>query len=131
MVAHGFVDHLPARLCFAHQAFVEFAIEVVEFALEFPVVVEAAGIDCRFGNGAAGLAGVAAISKAAVFGHLLDVFEAAIEVVRRRPKLDFAESRHVDEEPAFRYEEHRSCGCGVAAAVVIFTHIAGGLAELA
>ena len=47
MVAHGFVDHLPARFCFAHQAFVEFAIEVVEFALEFSVVVEPAGIDRR------------------------------------------------------------------------------------
>jgi len=97
MVAHGFVDHLPACFGFAHEAFVEFAVEVVELALELAVVVEASGVDCGLGDGAAGFAGVATVAEAAISGDSLYFFEADIELVWRGPQLNFAQAGHVDE----------------------------------
>ena len=105
-MAHGFVDDFPARLVFAHEALVEFAVEVVEFALELAVVFEVRGVDGGVGQGAAGFAGVGAVAEAAGVGELLDVAEAGVEGVGCGPELDFAKAGHVNEEPAGGHEEH-------------------------
>jgi len=85
VVAHGFVDHLPACFGFAQQTLVEFAIEVIKFALEFAVAVEARGVNVRFGKGASRFAGVGAVAEPALPGDLLYVFKAGVEVGGRRP----------------------------------------------
>jgi len=131
VVAHGLVDDLPTCFVFAHEAFVELSVEVIEFALELAVVIEALGVDGGFGDGAAGLAGVGAITKTAALGDVLDVLEADVGVVGHGPELDFAKAGHVDEEPAARHDKHGAGGGSVAAAIIVFADFGGGLTESA
>ena len=131
MVAHGLVDDLPAVVGFAHPAFIEFAVEIVKLALELTVVVETIGIDYGVGDGATRFSGVTAIAETAVLGDPLYVFEGGVEVGGRGPQLDFAQTWHVDEQPAGGQDEHGSSGSGVAAAIVVLAHFACGVARLA
>ena len=125
------MDDFPACFVFAHEALVELAVEVVEFALQLAVVFEAGGVDGGVGQGAAGFAGVGAVAEATGLGELLDVAEAGLEAVRCGPELDFAEAGHVDEEPAGGHEEHASGGGGMAAVPVVFSDCSGGLQSAA
>src|SRR6266536_1901904 len=117
MLAGRLVYGAPALLLLAAAALVLAQGQVPQLALQLAVALEPRRPERATGGGggdrAAGLLGVAAVREAAAGGESLHVREGAVEGVRRRPELQLAQPRRVDEQRGAGQAQQLAGGGGV------------------
>src|SRR5260370_35685941 len=95
-----------------------FPVKIGQFALQLAIVGEASRIRFSTLHGTAWLAGMRAVTEAAMPGQLLDIAKAAINLLGISPELQLTQARQIHQQPAASHNKQLAARGPVSATVI-------------